>query len=217
MNARSPRPKAALTMSRKPDTQEIRERVLTAANKLFVARGYAATSVKAIAAASGCSVGYIYKLFDGKLAILDELAHTHLDTYDKLRRRIRSVPGRSALDILRTELRDMCAHLVAHRGLIPILMQRGDEKPRSIRRKLQLMREEDVALLDQAIGRGEVPPLNPRLLAAAIDGATWGLIASLAPSEHDAVFLRVPEIIDTLIFEPLERRAPRRSGKEPAA
>ncbi len=57
--------------------ERTRERVLTAARDLFAARGYAATSIEAVAAAAEVSVETIYKRFRNKrnmlLAVLEGL------------------------------------------------------------------------------------------------------------------------------------------------
>jgi AcrR family transcriptional regulator len=47
-----------------------RAKLLNTALKLFAARGYAATSVDAIAAAAGVSAGLLYHHFDSKTAVL---------------------------------------------------------------------------------------------------------------------------------------------------
>jgi AcrR family transcriptional regulator len=50
-----------------------RAKLLTSALELFASRGYAATSVDAIAAAAGVSAGLLYHHFDGKAAVLNAI------------------------------------------------------------------------------------------------------------------------------------------------
>lgn len=55
-----------------PDIER-RQRILTAAEDIFFAQGYAATSMDDIARACGMSKKTIYRFFDGKLALFSEL------------------------------------------------------------------------------------------------------------------------------------------------
>src|SRR5918993_498503 len=50
-----------------------RAKLLNSALELFASRGYAATSVDAIAEAAGVSAGLLYHHFDGKAAVLNAI------------------------------------------------------------------------------------------------------------------------------------------------
>ena len=55
-----------------------RVRLLNSALELFASRGYAATSVDAIAAAAGVSAGLLYHHFEGKAAVLNAVVEQSL-------------------------------------------------------------------------------------------------------------------------------------------
>lgn len=52
--------------------------VYSAANRLFIKRGYAATHVSDIAETAGIATGSVYNLFSGKKAVLHYVVHTTL-------------------------------------------------------------------------------------------------------------------------------------------
>ena len=58
------------------DSHSLRERIIEEAGELFREQGYAATSIKQIAQASGCTTAALYYYFeDGKQHILREVIH----------------------------------------------------------------------------------------------------------------------------------------------
>jgi TetR/AcrR family transcriptional regulator len=68
----------ALKPSRLRDRARHEVEVLAAAERLFAARGYDATTIAEVAAEAGFAVGTLYNLFGSKEAILDRLLETHL-------------------------------------------------------------------------------------------------------------------------------------------
>lgn len=59
------------------DTTHLREKIMSSALTLFMQNGYEATSIKQIAAASGCTTAALYYYFEGgKSAILSEIIGT---------------------------------------------------------------------------------------------------------------------------------------------
>jgi len=69
------------------DTQTGRARVLVAAAELFVAQGYAGTTLREIASAAGIKAGSVYHHFDSKedlfAAVLDDGIVVMIDAYEK--------------------------------------------------------------------------------------------------------------------------------------
>lgn len=65
---------------REANRRATREAVLEAARTLFAGKGYAATSVREIAEASGVPERTFYRHFDGKEGLLDEELQRWLDT-----------------------------------------------------------------------------------------------------------------------------------------
>jgi AcrR family transcriptional regulator len=59
------------------DGNDLKETILRRANELFEAQGYAGTSIKQIAGASGCTSAALYYYFaEGKAQILREVVHS---------------------------------------------------------------------------------------------------------------------------------------------
>lgn len=187
--------------------------ILAAAHGLFVSQGYAGTTMKELAAVAGCSVGYLYKHFPGKQDILDALCAEHLDVIEDIRATCRRDPGASALETVARELELLCRHLADHRALIPVYIQRQTETAPWLRERLDRIQREDVDLYRAAAARGELAEVDPELLAAAVDGAFWGLLKLLATDDDPAALRRIPGFIDELILQPLRRRpAARQEG-----
>jgi len=74
MNVRSDNGKAAEKRGRgRPLVDDKRRRILDAALKTFAARGYHGTSVPEVAEAAGVGVGTLYRYFEDKNALVNEL------------------------------------------------------------------------------------------------------------------------------------------------
>ncbi len=103
------RTKARVARARPDEEQRdgASERLLEAAERLFVQRGFAATSVRAITEAARCNVAAVNYHFDGKLGLYETLFRSRLS--DLRRRRVESVRatldrarGRVTLELLLT-------------------------------------------------------------------------------------------------------------------
>jgi len=71
------------TSGRQASAQETRRRILAAARRLFLKRGYAATTMAAIAAAAGVSIETIYLSIGGKAGLVRYLVETALSGTDE--------------------------------------------------------------------------------------------------------------------------------------
>lgn len=69
---------------RQVQAQETRERIAAAARKLFTERGYASTSIEAIAAEVGVAVRTVYAAYGNKMAILGAICQAWLVEADVL-------------------------------------------------------------------------------------------------------------------------------------
>lgn len=187
--------------------------ILAIAAQLFETMGYEGTAMKAIAQGAGCSVGYLYKHFAGKQELLDGLMLTFLDEFETIRRQVRREEGLKGLTCLRRELELMCGLMVDHRGLIGVYTEREAHCSSPLAVRMQTQRLEDRALLDEARLTGEVPDMDPSLLAAVIDGAVWSVLKLFAGTEQSENFLLVPRVVDQLVFTPMERLA-REPGRQ---
>ena len=75
--------------SRQLQARETRDRVLAVARRLFVERGYAATSIALVAREAGISAPTVFTQFASKVNLLKEAVDTAIagDTDDQLRDR----------------------------------------------------------------------------------------------------------------------------------
>ena len=198
----------SVTDTQTPDAawQAKHEAILEAAYALFAEKGYAGTSMKELAERAGCSVGYLYKHFPGKQEILDTISARQLDAYEDMRRTTRTDASLTPVGCLVRELELVCRHLLPHRALIPVYQRRAPEQADWMRERLVRIRREDEALLEKARQQGEIPGVDPVMLAAALDGAVWGLLNDLAVGVDDEAFLQIPQLVDELILAPLRQR-----------
>lgn len=108
-----------------------RERIVTAARRLFAQRGYRGTSVGDIESAAGLSPrsGALYKHFASKQEVLEAVMEEHASTVDEMRAQIASRP----LGDLRAELtvfaRWGLAELRHEHELTRIVMKEGERFP----------------------------------------------------------------------------------------
>lgn len=178
-----------------------RSRVLLVAERLFVTRGYARTSLEAIIAESGLTRGAIYHHFDGKEALFAAVAE--------------AISARAAIGIalaaqsatgIDDRLRAVCnAYLDA--GLSPAVRQvllvdapavLGWEKWRTIGTPQGLGFLE--MLIQSAVANDAVADLPVRALAHALLGAINELNMSLAASDDkDRARLEAGLVVDRLL------------------
>jgi AcrR family transcriptional regulator len=108
-----------------------RDRIVTAARRLFAERGYHGTSVGDVEAAAGLSPrsGALYKHFPSKRAVLEAVMGEHAEAIDRMRTQAALMP----LGDLRAELtafaRWALAELRREHELTRIVMKEGDRFP----------------------------------------------------------------------------------------
>jgi AcrR family transcriptional regulator len=108
-----------------------RERILSAARRLFAEQGYTGTSVGEIEAAAGLSPrsGALYKHFPSKSAVMAAVMAQHTDVVDEMRTQLELMP----LGDLRAELmltaRWGLAELRREHELTRIVMKEGERFP----------------------------------------------------------------------------------------
>lgn len=206
-----------------------RDRLYGTAIRMVNARGYEATTLRAIAKEAGVSVGLLYRYFPSKQAVIIAL-------YDELSqdfaRQTASMPSGRWRDrfifALDTSLRVLQPHRITLRALIPILI--GDPDDGVFAAGTAFSRRRVQGVFEEAVVGASDPPKAP--LAAALGrllylthlavllwwlldktgrqratGALVALIAQLLPSA--ALALRLPSIrrfvlaIDELVHEAL--------------
>ena len=162
-----------------PVQDDTRRLVLDNAARLFRARGYASTSLRDIAAATGTKAGSLYYHFESKEALAEEvLSQGIAAVQDRVLSAIAALPaGTDPLDIIRVAMR---AHLQA-------LHDKGDyasanvrcyaHMPPEIRTRLQALRagydELWTGLIEAARAAGRI---RPDLDLAALRYAVIGML-----------------------------------------
>ncbi len=155
-------------VSRAPQRQRGRDRVaalMAAASTLFVEKGYDATTMTAIAAQAGASIGSLYLFFPTKPALahamVTELAGRLSDHLDGLQEK---TAGRSAAAIADALFDALTQFLAAHPVYTALIDLPGDDGWRQavrVRRRNQI-----AALFAQA--QPPLPPGQPERLAMII-------------------------------------------------
>jgi AcrR family transcriptional regulator len=100
---------------------EDRQKILAAAQALFITQGYDLVSVNEIAEKSGVPLPALQSLFTSKKDMLHELLEHH-DPSEELRAVFRQLPNSSPEDLLRTSLHGLFAVLEAHRSFGQLAM-----------------------------------------------------------------------------------------------
>jgi AcrR family transcriptional regulator len=183
---------AAVRTSRTP--QDKRTAILDAALELFVERGFHGTAVPAVAERAGVGAGTIYRYFENKEALVNELYRhwkqqvaTHLLTD--------FVPGGPAREQFGRVFRRMVDFLRLHPIAYSFLQLHHhasylDDESREIEEQLF---ELAITFIRGAQERGEFRQMPPELMWSMVDGAFIGLVRSaregridLGPEDLDA-------------------------------
>jgi len=160
-----------------------------------------------VAAGAGVSVGLVYKLFAGKQELLDEVIAAQLDAYERMRTAARSDPDASPLQMVRRELRAVCSYLAGEPRLMAVLLSEQALQSPVRRERLSRYRQEDVALFERAVARGEIAGAEASLLYAAYRGVVGSLLRRADGTGRADCFAAVPDLVDELLLRPLARIA----------
>jgi len=110
--------KTAARLTRKEQREQTRSRLLAAAQRLFVAQGFAGTSVEDIAEAAGYTRGAFYSNFEDKddlfLALLDESLANRVAELNELAGESASLPDFFGRIIRSNESREMRRTTILH-------------------------------------------------------------------------------------------------------
>lgn len=111
---------------------ELRDRALRAAEEVFAERGYLGATMAEIAARAGVSTGNLYRYFESKDALFDEIVTDDVaETLLRLvRQRVRSLVRSEDLEALGADARDDARALldfwVEHRAAVIVLLSRAE-------------------------------------------------------------------------------------------
>ena len=179
-----------------------RRDILDAAVSLFAGNGYYQTTMQMIADQAEFSVGYLYKHFSGKEEIYQEMVRFHLDRLDEL---IAEVEGRGLppLEEIHRTYQEICRHFNRHRDFMRIFHEGIGGEFGELAQSKDKHFQDTVAKLTRAQESGELKPYDPKLLAAAIQGATKELFGEFAERPGDDPFDTLPDVLFNLLIDPL--------------
>jgi AcrR family transcriptional regulator len=186
--------------------QRDREEIMAAAATLFADSGYHRTSMQAIAEQADFSVGKLYTFFAGKEAILEEILTRFeagllalVDQEDD--------PATDPLARLRRRLVAVFSFANRNPQLVRVgILERRQAAGRPDRGALDGLVSKLEAILEEAVAQRLLPPLNAPLLALMIGGACEGLAVGLGGRDVSDPFTPIPELVMTLMIQPLVRR-----------
>ncbi len=201
----SPQPNPAIpTPPTRPDP---REAILAAASALLGERGYHGTTMQGIAEQAGCSVGYLYKHFPGKLDLARELIDRGIEQLERSEAQVRA-QGLPPLVAYRLLLDSFCRFVADRWPLVRVYATSTVlRRLPAARERSRWVRRRDRELIAQACACGDLPAIDADLLAAALQGVQEGLLDRLTESHDPTAVRQVPDLVFQLVIEPLRARA----------
>jgi AcrR family transcriptional regulator len=149
--------------------ERTRRRVLEAAEQVFTELGYHDASIVKIAEAAGVAPGTFYLYFAGKHEIFDELVQ---DLNGRVRRAMAEAAarGRTRAEAERLGFEAFFRFTAEHPGLYRVIRQAEFVSPQALRQHYERFVPGYARGLDEAMGRGEIAPGDPEVLAWALMG-----------------------------------------------
>jgi AcrR family transcriptional regulator len=186
--------------SRAEQGERTRERIIDAAARLFVRKGYAATSIADLASAVEMTKGALYHHFDGKEAIFSAVLETIRATWSRTVAK-ETLVARNARDRLGALLDSQARFLQANESfciLLSGLMTELEESQPELHAALQKVYGELVRFIEQIVRKGQEAgeirsDLDARLTALSIVGTIRGTACSRPLAERRTI--DYPEIM----------------------
>ena len=154
-----------------PSGKTTRERILDVASRLFVERGYAATSVRDIAAELGISNPSLYHHFASKERLLEELL---AEPRERIAAALRAAPPERAADRASWIVGGLVDALEAHSGVVVAALQDAGTSI-EFERRAAVPQESDVRALLGELVADDHPELRITMAIAAVKGAALHL------------------------------------------
>jgi AcrR family transcriptional regulator len=193
---------------------ETRERIVSAAIRLFMQKGFESATVDEIAAAADVAKGTFFNYFPRKEAVLDALGEQVLQEMEEVTRDLLAQPGTAPQKIHRFASEITRRHS-GNRELSRVFVQRMlsnfqhpiHSAPGRIRELLR-------TLIEQGQAAGEIRPLDTARASAVIQGAAIGTLLAWFSLEPGAFDLE-DELQERLsiILDGLTPRARERGGR----
>ncbi len=179
-----------------------RRDILAAAVHLFAENGYHETTMQMIADAAEFSVGYLYKHFPGKEDMYRELVAYHVERLDEIIAEQRAGHHPPLVE-LRKVYEATCTHFNDHRDFMRIYHQHIGTGVSCLAARKAEHFEDMAALFSRAVAAGDLRPIDPRLLAAMVQGSSQELFHELADRDVAQPFASLPDILFAYIIDPL--------------
>lgn len=155
------------------DAATTRDRLLAAARELFLNRGFAATSTRAIAARAGCNLSLIKYYFGSKEGLLREMLRVQYDVIGSEVRARSDHPGPAA-DRLAEVIASIAERVDENRDLLCMMIRELStaESPviEEIAGLIRKVQNPIIGLIADARGRGEIRDLDPRIAGLTLAG-----------------------------------------------
>ena len=137
---------------RQGQAENTRRRVVSAARQLFLAKGYAGTSISAVAAAAGVSPDTVYVIFGGKRGLIEAVINSEVHPDEEAdtgwAAAIERLP--SARDRLRAWVAHTCDHLARTSPVHAIIRGAADAEPFAAELRAKLLQERRSLQADRA-------------------------------------------------------------------
>lgn len=146
-----------------------RARLLEAAEVVFAEHGWEQASIVKITERASVAQGTFYRYWESKQAIFDDLV-------EDLNRRVRramtegAARGANRAEAERYGFEGFFRFTAEHPALYRVIRQAEFASPDALRHHYERIAEGYVEALDAAMGRGEVAPADPELIAYALMG-----------------------------------------------
>jgi len=196
--------------ARRPSRAETKERLLAAAERVFIRRGLQAASIEQIAEEAGLTRGAFYSNFQKKEELFVELLHTRV--YDSYREILERTPNEGPpLERLRGGVRQLMKQYERREGqwLFALWLELLAHVARhpEFRELAASFWRGNRALLEEIIEQvyrehGETPPIPPKDLATAQIALDIGLAVQNLVDEEEVPLDLYPTVYDVL-FAPL--------------
>lgn len=166
-----------MSEGRSPTRGDKRRAILDAALSLFVERGYHGTAVPEVAARAGVGAGTIYRYFESKVALVNDLYREHKRALaeELLEGFPHDATAREQFRALWTRLASYARHHPRAWAFLELHHHADylDAESRAVESQLDQAAE---GLLRAAQARGEIASIQPALLVAIVLGAFVGVV-----------------------------------------
>jgi len=151
--------------------ERTRQSILQAAYELFLEKGYAATSMRAIAERAGLALGGIYNHFENKEAIFSELIIDR-HPFQQVLPLLQAAPGDTVEEFVRNAARSMLAELGRRPDFIKLMfVELVEFNGRNIPRVFMVVYPQILPLIQRfQNSRDDMRPIPPVVLSRAFLG-----------------------------------------------